>query len=418
MVLNHIADNHNSVLFLISMLIVAAAIKSAQFPFSSWLPRAMEGPTTSSAIFYGSLSVHLGVFLLLRTYTYWSTITTIKLIVITVGVLTVIIASLIARVQSTVKTQIAYASIAQIGIMFIEVALGWHILALVHFSGNAFLRTYQLLVSPSVLGYMIHDQFFNYKKRESNLMPSYLKPIYNSIYLLSVKEWNMDNYLKMIFWNPFKQLGRKMSFLSNKIGIGFMFSFLIGGLLLLYFESHIPATTDLYLHLLFALLGTILILVSFAEKRNAMNAWKLLSLSQGFAVLSIAHFNDKYESKEILIYITGLMISSVVGYIILSKLKKEESTLSLENFYGHVYHHPRLGFWFLITCLAFVGLPFTPSFIGIDLMFSHVDHDEYLLIILTSISFLVLELSVLRIYARLFLGPNQKQDHPIAYRSS
>ncbi len=418
LVLGHIADNHNSVLFLISMLIVAAAIKSAQFPFSSWLPRAMEGPTTSSAIFYGSLSVHLGVFLLLRTYTYWSTITTIKVIVITVGVLTVIIASLIARVQSTVKTQIAYASIAQIGIMFIEVALGWHILALVHFSGNAFLRTYQLLVSPSVLGYMIHDQFFNYKKRLNNYESSKLRPIYNSIYLLSVKEWNMDNYLKMIFWNPFKLLGKKMNFLSNQIGIGLMFSFLILGLLLLYFESHIPATTDLYLHLLFALLGTVLILVSFAEKRNAINAWKLLSLSQGFAVLSIAHFNDKYESKEILIYITGLMISSVVGYIILSKLKKEESTLSLENFYGHVYHHPRLGFWFLITCLAFVGLPFTPSFIGIDLMFSHVDHDEYLLIILTSISFLVLELSVLRIYARLFLGPNQKQDHPIAYRSS
>lgn len=418
LVLGHIADNHNSVLFLISMLIVAAAIKSAQFPFSSWLPRAMEGPTTSSAIFYGSLSVHLGVFLLLRTYTYWSTIITIKVIVITVGVLTVIIASLIARVQSTVKTQIAYASIAQIGIMFIEVALGWHILALVHFSGNAFLRTYQLLVSPSVLGYMIHDQFFNYKKRLNNYESSKLRPIYNSIYLLSVKEWNMDNYLKMIFWNPFKLLGKKMNFLSNQIGIGLMFSFLILGLLLLYFESHIPATTDLYLHLLFALLGTVLILVSFAEKRNAINAWKLLSLSQGFAVLSIAHFNDKYESKEILIYITGLMISSVVGYIILSKLKKEESTLSLENFYGHVYHHPRLGFWFLITCLAFVGLPFTPSFIGIDLMFSHVDHDEYLLIILTSISFLVLELSVLRIYARLFLGPNQKQDHPIAYRSS
>jgi NADH-quinone oxidoreductase subunit L len=66
LVLSHIADNHNSVLFLISMLIVAAAIKSAQFPFSSWLPRAMEGPTTSSAIFYGSLSVHLGVFFIAK----------------------------------------------------------------------------------------------------------------------------------------------------------------------------------------------------------------------------------------------------------------------------------------------------------------------------------------------------------------
>jgi NADH-quinone oxidoreductase subunit L len=48
----------------------AALVKSAQFPFSSWLPRAMEGPTPSSAIFYGSLSVHLGAFLLLRTFLF------------------------------------------------------------------------------------------------------------------------------------------------------------------------------------------------------------------------------------------------------------------------------------------------------------------------------------------------------------
>jgi NADH:ubiquinone oxidoreductase subunit 5 (subunit L)/multisubunit Na+/H+ antiporter MnhA subunit len=60
-------QNHSSVGVLISlMILVSAAAKSAQFPFSSWLPRAMEGPTPSSAIFYGSLSVHIGVFLLLR----------------------------------------------------------------------------------------------------------------------------------------------------------------------------------------------------------------------------------------------------------------------------------------------------------------------------------------------------------------
>src|SRR5690606_27338176 len=41
-------------------LVLAAAGKSAQFPVSGWLPRAMEGPTPSSAIFYGALSVHLG----------------------------------------------------------------------------------------------------------------------------------------------------------------------------------------------------------------------------------------------------------------------------------------------------------------------------------------------------------------------
>ncbi|MBY0425277.1 MAG: hypothetical protein K2Q22_06550, partial [Cytophagales bacterium] len=59
-------ENHTWVGVIISLLIlITAAAKSAQLPFCSWLPRAMEGPTPSSAIFYGSLSVHLGAFLLL-----------------------------------------------------------------------------------------------------------------------------------------------------------------------------------------------------------------------------------------------------------------------------------------------------------------------------------------------------------------
>lgn len=120
------------------MLIIAASIKSAQVPFSSWLPRAMEGPTTSSAIFYGSLSVHIGVFLLIRTYPLWESLLSIKILIISIGAITGLVAAATARVQSTVKTQIAYASIAQIGLIFIEVALGFHSLALFHFAGNAF----------------------------------------------------------------------------------------------------------------------------------------------------------------------------------------------------------------------------------------------------------------------------------------
>src|SRR5690606_24852332 len=48
------------------MLLIAAFGKSAQLPFSAWLPRAMEGPTPSSALFYGSVSIHVGLYLLLR----------------------------------------------------------------------------------------------------------------------------------------------------------------------------------------------------------------------------------------------------------------------------------------------------------------------------------------------------------------
>ncbi|HEX8315004.1 MAG TPA: proton-conducting transporter membrane subunit, partial [Flavisolibacter sp.] len=130
-------DHSGMAVFIVVMIILAATIKSAQLPFTSWLPRAMEGPTTSSAIFYGSLSVHIGVFVLLRTSPFWQDLLWAKIAIIAIGASTGVIATLIARVQPTVKTQIAYSSAAQIGIIFIEVALGWHILALVHFAGNA-----------------------------------------------------------------------------------------------------------------------------------------------------------------------------------------------------------------------------------------------------------------------------------------
>jgi NADH:ubiquinone oxidoreductase subunit 5 (subunit L)/multisubunit Na+/H+ antiporter MnhA subunit len=400
------------------MITMAASIKSAQFPFSSWLPRAMEGPTTSSAVFYGSLSVHLGVFLLLRTHNYWESVLTIKIIVIAIGAFTAVIATLIAHVQSTVKTQIAYSSVAQIGLMFIEVALGWHLLALIHFSGNAFLRTYQLLVSPSVLGYMIHEQFFNYSPKKYKTQFSFTDKLSNSVYVLSIREWNMDQFLKKVLWDPFKFIGSKFQFLSTRSGIaGFALLFLIG-ILLFLFNQHIPAKVDQNLHLLFSFIGTLLILMAFTEKQDALKAWYLIIVSQSYIVLSIAQLNDEYEYYEILLYVCGLLFAAIAGIIILRKLKSAEKDLQLNDFYGHIYHHRRWGTWFLVACLAFVGLPFTPSFIGIDLMFSHVDHDEYILITLTSISFLVLELTVLRIYARLFLGPHKRQTHPIAYRSS
>ena len=149
-----------------------------------------------------------------------------------------------------------------------------------------------------------------------------------------------------------------------------------------------------------------------------MRAWLLIIFSQFYLILSIAFLNDQYEYVEILIYVSGLFVSAVVGYICLNKLKKMEGDLDLNGFYGHIYEHPKTGFLFLLSCLGFVGLPFTPSFIGIDLMFSHIHKNEYLLILFTSISFLFIEIAALRIYARLFLGQHKKTYHPIAYRSS
>jgi NADH-quinone oxidoreductase subunit L len=418
LVISHIDEHRYYASFIVLMIVIAAAIKSAQFPFSSWLTRAMEGPTTSSAIFYGSLSAHIGVFLLMRTYPYWETILSIKVLVIVIGIITVIVASLIGRVQSSVKTQIAYSSIAQIGIMFIELAMGWHTLVLIHFTGNAFLRTYQLLVSPSVLGYLIHDQFFSYIPKRYGANNSIINKISNSIYVLSLKEWNLDAFQFKFLWSPFKWIGRKLNFLSHKTVLFSLIIIYSIGIYLFLNQSILPKAIDDLLHIFFAFIGMLLILKSFAKRTDAIAVWFMIIASQFYILLSIAFLNDEYEYVEILIYISGLLVAACGGFYSMYKLKSIEKNIDLNDFYGYNHDHPKLGFWFLISCLAFVGLPFTPTFIGVDLMFSHIDKNEYALIVITAISFLFIEISVLRIYARLFLGPNKKQNHPIAYRSS
>jgi NADH-quinone oxidoreductase subunit L len=200
---------HSMIGFAISFLIfISAAAKSAQLPFSSWLPRAMEGPTPSSAIFYGSLSVHIGAFLLMRTYSFWEHQFAFRVFVVLAGLTTSILATFMSRVQSTVKSQIAYSSIAQIGLIFIEIAVGLEVLALIHVAGNAFLRTYQLLVSPSMVSYKIREQFYHYVPRLKTLEDSWPKRFEYSLYVLSLKEWNLDSLMYRKMWNPLKRIGK------------------------------------------------------------------------------------------------------------------------------------------------------------------------------------------------------------------
>lgn len=132
-------------------IIVASLAKSAQFPFCSWLPRAMEGPTPSSAIFYGALSVHAGIFLLLKTFDLWSFHAVLRSAVFAVGGLSFFLGTISGRVQTNIKAQIAYATIAQVGIMYIELSLGFTALTFFHLVTHACLRCYQILVSPSVV---------------------------------------------------------------------------------------------------------------------------------------------------------------------------------------------------------------------------------------------------------------------------
>jgi NAD(P)H-quinone oxidoreductase subunit 5 len=131
--------------------LLAAAGKSALVPFSGWLPRAMEGPTPSSAVYYGALSVHAGCYLLWRAGPLIRSSAIAELLVIATGIATAILAAIAARVQTNVKSALSYATLTQVGVIVVEIGLGFRTLAFVHLIGNACVRLVQFLTAPNVL---------------------------------------------------------------------------------------------------------------------------------------------------------------------------------------------------------------------------------------------------------------------------
>ena len=408
------ANQTGMAIFIVCMIILPATIKSAQFPFTTWLPRAMEGPTASSAIFYGSLSVHIGVFLLLRTHPFWEDMLWAKIVIIAIGAITAIMATMIARVQPTVKTQIAYSSAAQIGLMFIEIALGFHWLVLVHFAGNAFLRTYQLLVSPSVLNYLVHHQFFHYVKPTQKLVSK----IKASIYMLGIKEWNLDTIMFNYLWSPFKWVGKQFRFLQSNIFITILALAGVALLILGYTSLDSIPSLDGALPIVFMSIALMVILFAFSYRQSAIKAWIYLLTGHLFIMAAVLFNAPHINLIEIIFYASGVLLAFFLGYYCLQKIKAIDNDISLNQFHGYVYEQNTTGFLFLVSAMGMLGFPLTAAFIGIDVLFTYVHSNQIALIILMALCFIFIELSAFRILLRIFFGPHKKLNHPVAFRSS
>jgi NADH-quinone oxidoreductase subunit L len=403
--------------FISLMILISAAAKSAQLPFSTWLPRAMEGPTPSSAIFYGSLSVHIGLFLLMRTFPFWEHQISIRILIAVLGLVTSLIATGIARVQSSVKSQIAYSSIAQIGLMFMEVAAGLQFLALFHFAGNAFLRTYQLLVSPSVVSYRIREQFYNFIPRQHTVEDSLPKRLEYSIYMLCIKEWSLDSFMYRNLWNPLKAAGKKLDFITLNSIFYLLVPVYLAGLYGVYNRYLIPDSLETSLPYLFGLLSLVTVLKAFTERKLARLSWLLVVMNHFWVALAIA-FNEQFTFDQVHLYLIGIAFAGILGLLVLRWLRFHEGSIDLDQFHGHSYRHPNFALVFLLACLGVTGFPISPTFIGEDLIFTHIHEDQPLLAFMIALSFVIDGLAIIRLYARVFMGPHVKSVYDMAYRSS
>ncbi len=134
--------------------VVAALAKSAQVPFSPWIARALEGPTPSSAIFYGALMVHAGVYLLIRMEPLLRQAPALMSLIALLGLLTMLYGYFSGLTQTDVKSALMFATTTQVGLMFFFCGLGWFTLAAWHLGLHASWRAYQFLASPSYMHLM------------------------------------------------------------------------------------------------------------------------------------------------------------------------------------------------------------------------------------------------------------------------
>ena len=205
--LPHLAGSQAMVVCL--LLLLAAAGKAAQVPFSGWLPRAMEGPTPSSAIFYGAISIHAGAYLLLRAQPLLAQSALASVLVVLTGVITAIHGTIVGRASADAKTSLAYASLTQVGVVFVEIGLGWKWIAVTHILGHATVRTLQFLRAPSMLHdyHQMHSaiggEISQAGKNPEDLLP---EPVRLWLYRWALDRGHLDTMLDRFAIHPLMQL--------------------------------------------------------------------------------------------------------------------------------------------------------------------------------------------------------------------
>src|SRR5260221_6080279 len=139
-------------------LLGGAVAKSAQLPLQTWLPDAMEGPTPVSALIHAATMVTAGVYLIVRTHPIFEQAHHVEDLAAGLGAATLVIAGLIALVQTDIKRVIAYSTMSQIGYMFLGAGLGAYANAMFHLVTHAFFKALLFLAAGIIIHHLAGEQ--------------------------------------------------------------------------------------------------------------------------------------------------------------------------------------------------------------------------------------------------------------------
>ena len=132
------------------LLVSAALLKSAQFPFHSWLPESLESPTPVSALMHAGI-INAGGFLIIRLAPLVSLAPSALNLLAIVGATSAVLASLVMMTQTSIKRSLAWSTVSQMGFMMLQCGLGAFALATLHIIAHSLYKAYAFLSSGSVV---------------------------------------------------------------------------------------------------------------------------------------------------------------------------------------------------------------------------------------------------------------------------
>ena len=135
---------------LMLMLILAASTKRAQIPFSAWLPAAMAAPTPVSSLVHSSTLVTAGVYLLIRHENLFLN-NRFTFYIITIGMLTIILASIRALFETDLKKIVALSTLSQLGVIFLGLGVGGFLISYFHLLTHAFFKALLFLCTGAII---------------------------------------------------------------------------------------------------------------------------------------------------------------------------------------------------------------------------------------------------------------------------
>jgi NADH-quinone oxidoreductase subunit L len=244
-----------------------------------------------------------------------------------------------------------------------------------------------------------------------NLLQSFQNQSFHDALRKASVIFGYKNYLKLEEYRDFYKTGK----INRDVFHIFLLIMSLGILLLFKGDLFLKELYN-YAPTIFSFIGLVAVVKAFTERNSVRLSWSLVIINHLLIAMAIS-FNEHFDKTHILWYLSGVIISGIIGYLCIQRLRKLEKWVSLDKFYGHSYEHPKITMIFFIACLGLSGFPITPTFIGIDLIFSHIKENQVLLAFFVALSFVLNGLAVIRIYARIFLGPHVKKYHSIAKRS-